>query len=135
MRCWSPWTRDSPIPRSPSNTPRSGGPSPHEPPPGHPRRDPLYADIRRRDPVRPAVVLDVRERDEFPAARVDGSLLIPISQLGARLFEVPRDRPVLVICASGSRSGSVVGHLLASGWTDVANVAGGIPPGSAWACR
>ena len=28
-----------------------------------PALDPLYADIRRRDPVRPAVMLDVRERD------------------------------------------------------------------------
>jgi rhodanese-related sulfurtransferase len=95
-------------------------------PQGIPAVDPLYADIRRRDPVRPAVVLDVRERDEFIRARIDGSLFIPMSQLGARLFEVPKDRPVLVICASGNRSATVTGHLLASGWTDVANVAGGI---------
>ena len=95
-------------------------------PQGIPAVDPLYADIRRRDPVRPAVVLDVRELDEFMRARIDGSLFIPMSQLGARLFEVPKDRPVLVICASGNRSATVAGHLLASGWTDVANVAGGI---------
>ena len=95
-------------------------------PQGIPAVDPLYADLRRRDPVRPAVILDVRERDEYLRSRIDGSLFIPMSQLGARLFEVPNDRPVLVICASGSRSVGVVGHLLASGWTDVANVAGGI---------
>ena len=95
-------------------------------PPGIPAVDPLYADIRRRDPVRPALLLDVRELDELARARVEGSLFIPMSQLGARLDEVPRDRPVLVICASGNRSANVAGHLLASGWTDVANIAGGI---------
>lgn len=95
-------------------------------PMGIPAVDPLYADLRRHDPVRPALILDVRERDEFVRARLDDCLFIPMSQLGARLFEIPKDRPVLVICASGSRSVNVVGHLLASGWTDVANVAGGI---------
>jgi rhodanese-related sulfurtransferase len=95
-------------------------------PAGIPALDPLYADIRRRDPDRPAVLLDVRERNEFMAVRVDGSLFIPMSQLGVRLDEIPRDRPVMVICASGNRSMNVVNHLLASGWTDVGNVAGGI---------
>jgi rhodanese-related sulfurtransferase len=95
-------------------------------PQGIPALDPLYADIRRSDPVRPAVVLDVRERDEFMQVRIDGSLFIPMSQLGARLDEVPKDRPVIVICATGNRSANVTGHLLASGWTDVANIAGGI---------
>jgi rhodanese-related sulfurtransferase len=95
-------------------------------PAGIPAVDPLYADIRRRDPVQPALILDVRELDEYRTVRVDGSLFIPMSQLGARLHEVPRDRPVLVLCASGNRSANVTGHLLASGWADVANVAGGI---------
>ena len=94
-----------------------------------PAVDPLYADIRRHDPVRPAVLLDVRERDEFATVRVDGSLFIPMSELGRRLGEVPRDRPVLVICASGNRSGTVTGQLRDAGWDDVANVAGGI---TAW---
>jgi rhodanese-related sulfurtransferase len=95
-------------------------------PQGVPAADPLYADIRRRDAARPAVLLDVRERDEFMQVRVDSSLFIPMSQLGARLHEIPKDRPVLVICATGSRSGNVTSHLLASGWTDVASVSGGI---------
>ena len=95
-------------------------------PMGVPAVDPLYADLRHRDAVRPTVLLDVRERDEFAAVRVEGSLFIPMSQLAARLGEVPRDRPVLVICASGGRSATVTGELLAAGWTDVGNVAGGI---------
>jgi rhodanese-related sulfurtransferase len=95
-------------------------------PQGIPAVDPLYADIRRSDPQRPAVILDVREADEFAQVRVAGSLFIPMSQLGARLDEIPHDRPVLVLCASGSRSANVTAHLVANGWEDVGNIAGGI---------
>ena len=96
------------------------------PPAAIPALDPLYADIRRRDPIRPAVLLDVRELDEFRSVRVAGSLFIPMSQLAVRLQDVPRDRPVMVMCASGSRSTGVTTYLLQQGWEDVGNVAGGI---------
>jgi phage shock protein E len=95
-------------------------------PPSIPAVDPLYADIRRRDPVRPAVLLDVREPNETRDVRVDGALLIPMSELGARIAEVPKDRPVIVMCAMGARSANVTGYLLGQGWEDVGNVAGGI---------
>ena len=98
-------------------------------PAGIPAVDPLYADLRMHDPVRPAVLLDVREADEFAQVRVPGSLFVPMSQLGARLDEIPKDRPVLVLCAAGSRSQQVTGYLRQEGWEDVGNVAGGI---TAW---
>jgi rhodanese-related sulfurtransferase len=91
-----------------------------------PALDPLYADIRRRDPIRPAVMLDVRERDEFLSVRIEGSLLVPMSQLGVRLADVPKDRPIMVICATGSRSVNATAYLLSAGWDDVGSVAGGI---------
>jgi rhodanese-related sulfurtransferase len=91
-----------------------------------PALDPLYADIRRRDAVRPALLLDVREADEFRQVRVEGSLFIPMSQLGARLQDIPRDRPLLVMCATGSRSSGVTNFLLQQGFEDVGNLAGGI---------
>lgn len=91
-----------------------------------PALDPLYADLRRRDAVRPALLVDIRERDEFMAVRVEGSLFIPMSQLGVRLDEIPKDRPVMLICASGSRSTSATAYLLQNGWEDVGSVAGGI---------
>jgi rhodanese-related sulfurtransferase len=94
-----------------------------------PQCDVLYADIRHRDPERPAILLDVREPDEVLGVRTDGTLNLPFSSIAARLEEVPRDRPVLVMCAAGSRSAAVAAHLLANGWSDVANVAGGI---TAW---
>ena len=91
-----------------------------------PALDPLYADIRRRDPVRPALLVDIRERQEFLAVRVDDCLFIPMSQLGVRVDEIPKDRPVLLICASGNRSQSAAAFLLKNGWSDVGSVAGGI---------
>jgi len=91
-----------------------------------PALDPLYADLRRRDPVRPALLVDIRERDEFLAVRVADSLFIPMSQLGVRIDEIPKDRPVLVICASGSRSQNATAYLRQNGWEDVGSVAGGI---------
>ncbi len=95
-------------------------------PPAIPQLDPLYADLRRRDPVRPALVVDVREADEFASVRIEGAFHVPSSQFAQRVTEIPRDRPVVVICASGGRSAAVTDHLLNNGWTDVGNVAGGI---------
>jgi rhodanese-related sulfurtransferase len=94
-----------------------------------PQCDVLYADIRRRDGERPAVLLDVREPDEVRDVRTDGALHLPFSGIAGQLDHIPRDRPVLVMCAAGNRSAAVAAHLLANGWTDVANVAGGI---NAW---
>jgi phage shock protein E len=91
-----------------------------------PALDPLYADIRRNDPVRPALLVDIRERDEFMAVRIEDCLFIPMSQLGVRLDEIPRDRPVMLICATGSRSTGATAYLLGHGWQDVGSVAGGI---------
>jgi rhodanese-related sulfurtransferase len=79
----------------------------------------------RDDPDRP-VLLDVREPHEFVAVRAPGALHIPMSTFQARAGEVPTDRPILVVCHSGSRSAAVTGFLLRSGRTDVANVAGGM---------
>lgn len=72
------------------------------------------------------VLVDVREVGEFVAVRVPGSALLPMSTILPRLDELPRDRELLFICRSGSRSGQVVGYLTANGWTNVANVGGGM---------
>jgi rhodanese-related sulfurtransferase len=75
------------------------------------------------------VIVDVREDDEFAAVRVEGVTHVPMSGFAARAAELPTDRPLLILCASGARSAAVTGFLLRSGWTDVANVDGGI---NAW---
>jgi rhodanese-related sulfurtransferase len=77
------------------------------------------------DPTRP-VLLDVREVSEFETVRAPGAMLVPMSQFNDRIGELPAERPLMVICASGNRSGAVTGFLTRSGRTDVVNVAGGM---------
>lgn len=77
-----------------------------------------------------ALIVDVREPDEFAAERAPGVALVPLSEFVARHDELPKDRPLLMICAAGSRSASATAYLLQHGWTDVKNVTGGM---MAWA--
>jgi rhodanese-related sulfurtransferase len=76
----------------------------------------------RDDPA--AILLDVRERDEFADVRAPGAALVPMSELTTRVDELP-DRPLLVICHSGSRSLAVSNYLRQLG-RDATNVAGGM---------
>jgi rhodanese-related sulfurtransferase len=80
------------------------------------------------------VVLDVREPWELQTASVQADgfelLAIPMNTVPARLAEVPRERPVAVLCHHGGRSQQVARFLEHQGYTDVANIAGGI---EAWA--
>lgn len=75
------------------------------------------------------LIVDVREPDEVRRVRVEGATHIPTSQFVQRAAELPKERALLILCATGSRSAAVTGYLLRSGWTDVANIDGGI---SAW---
>ena len=81
---------------------------------------------RRLEGNERALVVDVREPNEFSVVRLPGSALFPLSTFALRHGDIPRDRPILVLCAAGSRSLAATAHLLRSGWTDVVNVAGGI---------
>ena len=71
------------------------------------------------------LLVDVREVGEFITIRAEGALLLPLSQFMVRYQELPTNRPLLMICAAGGRSGQATAFLLANGWDDVANVAGG----------
>src|SRR5277367_2647534 len=71
-----------------------------------------------------AVVLDVRQPDEYESAHVRGAVLIPLDQLTDRLDEVPEGDPLYVICAAGRRSLTATSALLESGRRAV-SVAGG----------
>lgn len=93
--------------------------------PGIPAIDVRAAHEQATAPEAPALLLDVREPNEFEAVRAEGAVLLPMSSFVVRMNELPKDRPILVICASGNRSAAVAGHLLRNGWTEVVNVAGG----------
>jgi rhodanese-related sulfurtransferase len=73
-----------------------------------------------------ALIVDVRELDEFTAERAPGVAFVPLSEFVARHEELPKDRPLLMICAAGSRSASATAYLLQRGWADVRNVTGGM---------
>lgn len=70
------------------------------------------------------LLIDVREPGEFSQAHVPGARLLPLGQVSAALDELPRDRRVYVVCASGNRSRVAVDLLSANG-VDAVNVAGG----------
>jgi rhodanese-related sulfurtransferase len=75
------------------------------------------------------LVLDVREDDEWSAGHVEGSVHIPLMQLGARFTEVPATGQTLVVCRVGSRSAQAAAYLIQQG-IDAVNLAGGL---AAWA--
>ena len=77
------------------------------------------------------VLLDVREPWELATARLDPCLHIPMGELAKRTEEIPRDRPVYVMCHGGVRSGRVVEFLRGQGFGNVTNVRGGIAAWSA----
>jgi rhodanese-related sulfurtransferase len=85
----------------------------------------------RTDPKRtPPVLIDVREPWEFEYCRIEGSALIPLGELAARIDEMPVDRPLVIVCHHGNRSGYATAILLEAGFRDVYNLRGGV---EAWA--
>ena len=52
-----------------------------------------------------AVVVDVRDNDEWKSGRVAGAIHIPVDDVLARIDELPKDKTLLFICAQGVRSG------------------------------
>jgi sulfur dioxygenase len=76
----------------------------------------------------PVQILDVREADEFtgPLGHIVGAVLIPLGQLAARVEEVARDRPIVAVCRAGSRSAQATAILQQAGFTEIANLNGGM---------
>lgn len=71
-----------------------------------------------------ATLVDIREPFEWEAGSAAGALRMQMSTLPARHFELPKDQPVLLICASGGRSCSAAAFLVEQGF-DARSVAGG----------
>lgn len=75
-------------------------------------------------------VLDVREPFEYEIARIEGSKLIPLGELTARLGELKPEREIIALCKSGARSAHAVQLLQNAGFKESFNLEGGI---DAWA--
>lgn len=83
--------------------------------------------INRQD----ALVVDVRETAEWSTGHIPNARHIALGHLGKHLSEIDKfkDKPVIVVCASGNRSSSGCGVLKKAGFQQVFNLAGGM---SAW---
>jgi rhodanese-related sulfurtransferase len=79
-----------------------------------------------------ALLVDIREPDEHATGVAAGARLLPMSQLSRRLTELPKDRPVLLICNTQNRSRATFDALRQQGYTNLQFVQGGM---SEWARR
>jgi rhodanese-related sulfurtransferase len=71
------------------------------------------------------IIVDVRQPNETKSGVVRGAKLIPLSEIGNRMNELPLDRPILTICQSSHRSPFAARKLAKAGY-DVTNVSGGM---------
>ena len=76
-----------------------------------------------------AVLLDVREQDEWDQGHAPQAVHVPMSQLASGVQEIPREPLVVCVCHVGQRSARVAAALRDAGW-DAVNLAGGM---EAWA--
>jgi rhodanese-related sulfurtransferase len=72
-----------------------------------------------------AVLVDVREPDEYSLLHAEGAISIPLSVFGERYHEIPREGDILLICHIGERSLLAATFLRRLGWDQVFNVDGG----------
>jgi hydroxyacylglutathione hydrolase len=72
-----------------------------------------------------AVIIDVREAEEYQTGHVPGAINLPQAELASRLSELPKDRPLLMVCQSGMRSVRSAQFLKQAGFSRVASVTGG----------
>ena len=72
--------------------------------------------------------LDVREQNEFDFASIEGSTLVPMSEIQERVGELEqhKERDIVVFCHHGMRSMQVAMWLTQQGFTSVKNMDGGI---------
>jgi len=83
--------------------------------------------LRMRDQAH--VLLDVRTDREWQAGHAPAAMHVPLNALQGQLDRIPRDQPVVVICASGNRSAVAAVNLARKGFSPVYNFSGGM---AAW---
>jgi hydroxyacylglutathione hydrolase len=82
--------------------------------------------LDRAGPEAP-LVIDVRQADEYAVGHIPGSVHITAGSLPDRLAELPADRPIATICASGLRASVAASILRSNGFRDVSWIASGVP--------
>jgi rhodanese-related sulfurtransferase len=84
----------------------------------------LELNERLKNGKRP-VVIDVRQPDEYRTGHIIGAKLIPLNKLHGRMKELPPQREIICVCASGNRSASATRMLAKAGYNAV-NMQGGM---------
>jgi rhodanese-related sulfurtransferase len=75
----------------------------------------------------PPILIDVRTSAEYEQdGHIVGSRLLPLSNLGQRISELPQDKPIVCVCRSGSRSHVACEQLQRQGFANVTNLSGGV---------
>jgi hydroxyacylglutathione hydrolase len=75
------------------------------------------------------LVLDARDEEEWKTGHIPGSLHIYVGHVEERLSDIPRDKPIAVVCSVGHRAGIAASILLRAGFTQVYNTLGSV---TAW---
>lgn len=78
------------------------------------------------DNQEPLFLLDVREPNEFHYVHLDNSVLIPLHQLPERLNELDKQQTIVCVCHHGMRSQQAALYLEYAGFSNLANLQGGI---------
>lgn len=75
-----------------------------------------------------SLVLDVRDAAEFATGHLPRARNIPLAEIASRTSEIAKykEKPVLVTCRTGARSGAAARALKAAGFTQVQNLKGGV---------
>lgn len=73
-----------------------------------------------------AVIVDVREPDEWRQGHIPGAVHIPLGQLGMHAGRFDRSQELIMVCRSGNRSAAAVGALTQAGYEQVSNLQGGM---------
>lgn len=85
----------------------------------------------RRKEEEDIFILDIRNLNEYETCRIEGSVLIPMSNIPTNLKHIPKDKTIVVYCHHGFRSANVIEYLSQNhGFTNLQNLTGGI---NAWA--
>jgi rhodanese-related sulfurtransferase len=75
-----------------------------------------------------AVVVDIRDDDEFRKGHIAGSINIPVQKLNDRAGELEqyKDRPLILVCQNGARTGAAGRQLRGKGFDDIHRISGGL---------
>jgi rhodanese-related sulfurtransferase len=71
-------------------------------------------------------LVDVRTQGEFSGGHLAGAKNIPVSDIGSRLNELSKEKPLIVYCRSGARSSAALKQLRAAGYAQAKHMNGGI---------